>query len=115
MTLSIQLDPAPIRQLTSREMSQVLCGMLGGIAGLDPDTRCDFQGVLEQTLGIIGPNDPALAFQALCGGSAKASWQVAIGSTVAAFANWCDRAELEMAVRWVTENLPRMFPEKLLN
>jgi hypothetical protein len=112
---SIQLDPTPIRQLTSREMSQVLCGMLGGIAGLDPDTRHDFQGVLEQTLGIIGPADPASAFQALCGGSANASWQVAIGATVAAFAGWCDRADIEIAVRWVSVNLPRIFPEKLLN
>jgi len=114
--MSIQLNPAPIRKLTSREMSQVLCGMLGGIASLDPDTQRQFPTALELALGTADPaSDPVMAFQALCGGQAKATWQVALGATVVAFSTWCDRVELEIAVRWVSENLPRMFPTKLLN
>lgn len=112
--MPVILDPAPARPLTNREISNLLCAMLSGIADIEPSTTEEFPRVLELGQKLLDEDDvdaSGTALKELCHGRYIATWRVAVGATIAGLKGWCGRTELETAILWVRENLPRMFAD----
>ncbi len=111
MTTPTTLDPRDARPLTSREISKVLCGIIGGVAVFSPDTRHEMPLVLEvlRRGGSI-ENANLLASQLLTPGRRAATWAAALGATVISLRGWCDPRDVDTAISWVADNLSRVIP-----
>ncbi len=112
--MTVRLDTREARPLTSREISKVLCAILQGVWILEPDATTEFAEVLDLSLRGILEVDAVRRLNKvelmIPGPNVKASWRTAVGATIGGFSTWCAQKDLETAVLWVSENLPRMFP-----
>ena len=94
------LDPREARPLTSREISKILSSIIGGVVTADPHARERVPVVLElartKTSELVRPTSPA-------------SWELAIGATVAGLRGWCDPRDVDIALRWVDANLHKIL------
>lgn len=104
--MTVTLDPAPPRQLTSHELAKIFSGMLGGIAAADPPAREDFIGLLEFSLFKLQHDQPQLPVPP----SSPSTWHVAMLSTVAGLSTWCRPTDLHTALLWLRHNVGSLFP-----
>jgi|SRR6185295_12623769 len=115
MTTPAVLDPREARPLTSREISKVLCGIIGGVAVFNPDTRDEMPMVLEvlKRGGTIEHAD-AVASKLLAPDRKRptTTWAAALGATVCSLRGWCAPADVETAISWVAENLSKVIPSE---
>lgn len=95
MTTQAVLDPREARPLTSREISKVLCAIIGGVIIADPKVRPRVPAVL----GLAKTAPSSLM-------KAPATWEVALAATVSGFRGWCDPKDVDNALDWVDQNLP---------
>lgn len=110
----IALDPSPVRPLTNREISKFLCAILNGIAVIEPRVAAEFPEVIDLSMRMLEPNDDAgEVLRQLCNGEERATWRLAIGATIGGLKDWCHRVDIETALLWVRENIPRMFKAEL--
>jgi hypothetical protein len=97
MTTPATLDPRDARPLTSREISKVLCSIIGGVITIDPNARPRVPAVLElvrsSPKSLMEPSSPA-------------SWEVALAATVSGLRGWCAPKDVDTAIDWVDQNLP---------
>ena len=108
--MPVTLSTAPVRPLTNREISKFLCAMLNGIAVIEPGVTAEFPEVIDLSMRLLElEHDGGDALRQLCKGQEKATWRVAVGATVSGLKHWCERVDIETALMWVRENLPRMF------
>jgi hypothetical protein len=105
------LDTSDLRPLTSREISRILCGVVGCMAMHDDRVCATLPLVLEQiaqnssnleTLDMLANRDaPAVG--------AVPTWASALGATVAGLMGWCKPTDVRTAVIWTRENLDTIF------
>ena len=114
-----QLDAAPPRPLTSREISKLLCAILHGVYTVDPTASADFDPLLATSAAIaeIDLNDVSRLMAQLdelakstTMPKAKALWHAAITATVGGLTHWCALADIQTAIAWVREHAVQMYP-----
>ncbi len=108
------LDPREARPLTSREISKVLSGIIGGVVAANPKARDHVAGVVDAVLrgdstqmvesfvtglrpGHVGGNIIPL--------NIYPTWACAFSATVAGLKGWCNPTDVRTALHWVAENL----------
>jgi hypothetical protein len=109
----VTLAPTAARALTNREISMLLCGMLNGVAVIEPATTTEFREVVDLSRRLLDGPEGGETLRRLCKGQEVASWRVAFGATVGCLMTWCERVDIETALLWVDENLDRMFRNHL--
>ncbi len=110
-SVTTKLDPREARPLTSREISKVICGIIGGVVTYDQDARA----VVPEVIKAVRANSPLrevnyLAQRSLPARRRGTSWACALSATVAGLRGWCDPKDVETALSWVAENLDRILP-----
>jgi hypothetical protein len=101
------LDPREARPLTSREISKVLCSIIGGVVTADPDAHPRVPAVLE-----LVRKSPLELMRKPC---SPASWETALAATVAGFYGWCKQSDIHTAIHWVDQNFARIFAPPVEN
>lgn len=116
MTTQPTLDPRDARPLTSREISKVLCGIIGGVAVFNPDTRDEMPLVLEVLRrGGTLEQAEATSSKLLAPGKRRptTTWAAALGATVWSLRGWCNPRDVDTAIAWVAENLSMVIPAQM--
>lgn len=110
----IVLDPREARPLTSREISKVLAGIIGGVVATNPRARPHVAGVVD---AVIRSDSMAIVNRLALGGIHNAgaldicpTWACAFSATVAGLTGWCDPKDIRTALHWVAENLNLICP-----
>jgi len=99
------LDPAPVRPLTSREISKVLCSIIGGVVAFDPGSAALVPDILS-AITAPAPHDlRALNERATSINCRGASWAIALAATVSGLRGWCRPHDVDAALAWVAEHL----------
>lgn len=96
-----RLDPREARPLTSREISKVICAIIGGVVTVNPGVKPRVPTVLE-----LARKETPIASPLPSGAQFGVSWEVALMATVAGFRGWCDPKDVDTAIEWVDQNLP---------
>lgn len=104
-----ELDPREARPLTSREISKVLSGIIGGVIATSP-TQKHF--VVEVVRSVID-RDPTritnivpVELQDDCRHfDLCPSWACAFSATVSGLRGWCDPADVHTALAWIADHL----------
>jgi hypothetical protein len=101
------LDPRDARPLTSREISKVLCAIIGSVVTADPRTR----ERVPQVLGLTKtPHTTAMLEVARAGvHPCPPSWELAFAATVSGFRGWCDPKDVDTAIEWVDCHLSQIL------
>ncbi len=106
MTTTVTLDPNEARPLTNREISKVLCSIIGGVVTSYPDVKARVPDILQ-----IAKAGTVLEFAERTAkyGIAETSWEVALIATVSGLRGWCNPEDVDSALEWVDHNLDRIF------
>jgi len=106
------LDPAPVRPLTSREISKVLCSIIGGAVAYDPWVA-EFVPDVLSAITAPAPHDlHALNLHVTCD-LRSASWAIALAATVSGLRGWCRPGDVDTALAWVVEHLDTVLATTL--
>lgn len=92
-----KLDQRPARPLTSREISKIIGGMLGGIAkcGVPMD---DVRRTLNAITSVMMGDSPVVSSPQ---SHSDTSWAAALAGTIGGLASWCRKVEVLTALRWL--------------
>lgn len=83
--------------------------MLNGVASVEPPAVAEFEGVLSRARALLDETSPGTGATNLRFSEEKATWRIAVVSTIIGFDSWCSRVEIETAMLWVSESLPHLF------
>lgn len=81
--------------LTSSQITKLLVGLLSGVARCSPTQRYDFPRLLASTH--------------LHSDNWHVVWHSAFIATVQNLREWCDAAEVEASLAWMTANVLELF------
>ena len=113
MTHPAVLDPRDARPLTSREISKVLCGIIGGVTAFSPSTTYAVPHVLEALRrgGSIQFVDAmAISEPESTSNDPDPPWAAALTATVYGLRGWCDPHDVETALAWTCQNIHLIAP-----
>lgn len=88
--------------------------MLNGVAAVEPPAVVEFEGVLSRARALLDERSPGANLRSSFT-EEKATWRIAVVSTIIGFDSWCSRVEIETAVLWVSESLPHLFKQPTAN
>lgn len=109
--MPVAIDPREARPLTSREISKVLAGIIGGVVSVSPSQRHFVYEVIRSAIVKESARSanviPALSWSGehtalldIC-----PSWACAFSATVSGLRGWCDPADVQTALNWLAENI----------
>lgn len=102
------LDPRSARPLTSREISKVLSGIISGVVALSSNARDHVSEVVAAVIRkettrhvnrLVVKAGPGVALDIY------PTWACAFSATVAGLRGWCEDADIQTALLWVSENV----------
>ncbi len=103
------LDPRDARPLTSREISKVLCGIVGGIANDErmnhPSGHARIAGVLREVRDGQADVTYLDAYASGVPRLGSPTWASALVATIAGLRGWCKPHDVQTALVWISENI----------
>ena len=114
--MTVELDPLPVRALTSREIAKVLASIIGGVVAADHRARHRVAIVIAHVRArYLGRGNPIeernREFRQHRFVGADPCWEVALLATVAGLRGWCNPKDVATAIDWVDANLPLVLGE----
>jgi hypothetical protein len=108
-----ELDPADVRPLTSREISKILCSIIGGVVAADARVKKRVPEVLRLVRMQDGAHVLAIDDEArrACTPACDVSWEIALLATVSGLRTWCSPVDLEVAIEWTDANMAALYPQ----
>ena len=95
--MTVRLDPRPARPLTSREISKILGGAVGGLLQEIPATEV-YDAMVAIRYVVANGLDSGDAIQSL---PVSRVWAAPLGGVVGGLVGWCDRSAVLVAIDWL--------------
>lgn len=106
-----RLSALPERPLTSREITKVLTSIIGGVVVSEPSVHAIIPELLEHARGdtgeiFVGDREIERKRHRL---HQIPSWEIAFMATISGLRGWCSPSDVDTALAWIEENLPRIY------
>lgn len=98
--MTVRLDPRPARPLTSREISKIIGGALGGLLQEIPSAEVRDVMVAVRAVVEVGL-DLGDSYRSL---PSSQVWAAGLGGVVGGLVQWCDRQAVMVAIDWLLEH-----------
>lgn len=99
------LDHREARPLTSREISKVLSGIIGGVVAVNPRAHEYVAIVVDAVIREEAAASVDRKAYGIGGMSIVPTWACAFSATVTGMRGWCDPKDIRTALHWIAQNV----------